>query len=132
VQEVDIERLKQKGIETEGKCQHVRVAFLTGPLFFAATGQFHEAFASLGDTHALILSMRGVPLIDMAGIEAIQRLQERLHKQGGTLMVAGIHDNARNMLERGGLVQTIGEENFFWSSDQAIVEAEKRGCKFCV
>ncbi len=131
VQQVDVERLKQKGIETAGKCQHVRVAFLTGPLFFAATGQFNEAFADLGDTHALILSMRGVPLIDTAGIEAIHRLQERLHKQGGTLMFAGIHDNARNMMERGGLVTAIGEENFFWSSDQAIVEAERRGCKFC-
>src|SRR5215207_6167793 len=131
VQEVDIERLKQRGIETAGKCQHVRVAFLTGPLFFAATGQFNEAFANVGDTHVLILSMRGVPLIDMAGIEAIHRLHERLHKQGGTLMFAGIHDNARNMMERGGLVKEIGEENFFWSSDQAIVEAERRGCKFC-
>ena len=131
VQEVDIERLKQKGIETAGTCKHVHVAFLTGPLFFAATGQFNEAFANLKDTHALILSMRGVSLIDTAGMEAIHRLQERLHKQGGTLMLAGIHDNARQMMERGGLVESIGEENFFWSSDQAIVEAERRGCKFC-
>ena len=131
VQDVDIERLKQRGIETEGKCSHVRVAFLTGPLFFAATGQFNEAFANLGDTHALILSMRGVSLVDTAGVEALHKLHEKLHKQGGTLMFAGIHDNARQMLERGGLVQTVGEENFYWSSDQAIVEAEKRGCKFC-
>ena len=131
VQEVDIERLKQKGIETAGKCKHVRVAFLTGPLFFAATGQFNEAFSNLRDTHALILSMRGVSLIDTAGIETIHRLHERLHKQGGTLMFAGVHDNARQMMERGGLIQSIGEENFFWSSDQAIVEAERRGCRFC-
>lgn len=131
VQEVDTERLKQKGIETAGTCRHVRVAFLTGPLFFAATGQFNEAFASLKDTHALILSMRGVSLIDTAGIEAIHRLHERLHAQGGTLMFAGMHDNAHIMMQRGGLVETIGEENFFWSSDQAIVEAERRGCEFC-
>jgi SulP family sulfate permease len=131
VQEVDTERLKQKGIETAGKCQHVRVAFLTGPLFFAATGQFNEAFANLKETHALILSMRGVPLIDTAGIEAIHRLHERLHRQGGTLMFAGVHDNAYDIMKRGGLVETIGKENFFWSSDQAIVEAERRGCKFC-
>ncbi|MBV6452423.1 MAG: C4-dicarboxylic acid transporter DauA [Anaerolineales bacterium] len=131
VQEVDIERLKQKGIETAGKCQHVRVAFLTGPLFFAATGQFNEAFQNLKDTHALILSMRGVSLIDTAGIEAIHRLHERLHQRGGTLMFAGVHDNAYNMMKRGGLVETIGAENFFWSSDQAIVAAEKRGCRFC-
>ncbi|MFZ5856796.1 MAG: SulP family inorganic anion transporter [Chloroflexota bacterium] len=132
VQEVDRDKLRQRGIETAGKCQHVRVAFLTGPLFFAATGQFNEAFQNLGDTHALILSMRGVPLIDSAGIEAIHRLHERLHKQGGTLMFAGIHDNVCNMLKRGGVKETVGEENFFWSSDQAIVEAEKRGCGFCL
>ena len=131
VQEIDVERLKQRGIETTGKCKHVRVAFLTGPLFFAATGQFNEAFQNLKDTHALILSMRGVSLIDTAGIEAIHRLHQRLHKQGGTLMFAGVHDNARQMLERADLVKVIGEENFFWSSDQAIVEAERRGCKFC-
>lgn len=131
VQEIDVEKLRQKGIETAGQCQHVRVAFLTGPLFFAATGQFNEAFQDLGDTHALILSMRGVPLVDSAGLEAIHRLHEKLHERGGTLMFAGVHDNARAMMERGGLLDTIGAENFFWSSDQAIVEAEKRGCKFC-
>jgi len=131
VQEVDIDRLKQRGIETEGKCKHVRVAFLTGPLFFAAAGQFNEAFSDLKETHALILSIRGVSLIDTAGIEALHKLHERLHNQGGTLMFAGVHENARQMMERAGLIQTIGEENFFWSSDQAIVEAERRGCKFC-
>ncbi|MBK9926066.1 MAG: SulP family inorganic anion transporter [Anaerolineales bacterium] len=131
VQEIDVERLKQRGIETTGECKHVRVAFLTGPLFFAATGQFNEAFQNLKDTHALILSMRGVSHVDTAGVEAIHRLHERLHKQGGTLMLAGVHENARQMLERADLIKVIGEENFFWSSDQAIVEAEKRGCKFC-
>lgn len=131
LQEVDIKRLKQKGIETAGKCQHVRVAFLTGPLFFAATGQFNEAFQNLKDTHALILSMRGVSLIDTAGIEAIHRLHERLHQQGGMLMFAGVHDNAYDMMKRGGLVETIGAKNFFWSSDQAIVEAERRKCTYC-
>jgi len=131
VQEVDTDQLKQKGIETAGKCRHVKVAFLTGPLFFAATGQFNEAFANLTDTHALILSMRGVPLIDSEGLEEIHRLYDKLHKRGGTLMFADLHNNVRAMMGRDGLVKIIGEENFFWSSDQAIVEAEKRGCKFC-
>jgi hypothetical protein len=25
----------------------------------------------------------------------------------------------------------IGEDSFFWSSDQAIMEAERRDCSFC-
>ena len=131
VQDVDPAKLKARGIENTGTCQHVRVAFLTGPLFFAASGQFTEAFANLGQAHALILSMRGVPLIDTSGLESIKNLHERLEKQGGTLMFAGVHENVRSMLDRGGLTEKIGEKNFFWSSDQAIVEAEVRGCKFC-
>lgn len=131
IQQVDPEKLRKRGIDAAGNCPHVRVAFLTGPLFFAATGTFNEAFAKLGDTHALILSMRGVPLIDTSGLEAIRRLEEQLHKQGGTLMFAGIHKNALRMMERAGLVDEIGRENFFWSSDQAIVAAETRGCRYC-
>jgi anti-anti-sigma regulatory factor len=75
--------------------------------------------------------MRGVSLIDTAGIEAIHRLHKRLQEQGGALIFAGVHDNAYNMMKRGGLVQVIGEKNFFWSSDQAIVEVERRTCRFC-
>lgn len=131
VSEVDAEKLRAKGIEAEGKCKHVRVAFITGPLFFAATGIFNEAFTNLVDTHALILSMRGAPLVDTAGIEAIHRLNENLRSRGGILMLSGVHTNVRAMLERSGLVHDIGEENIFWSSDQAIVAAEKIGCRYC-
>jgi len=131
MQEVDPVKLRQRGIENVGSCRHVRVAFLTGPLFFAATGNFNEAFGQLKDTHALILSMRGVPHIDMSGLEAIKRLHEHLHKSGTMLMFAGVHKNAMRMMERAGLVEEIGGENFFWSSDQAIVEAEARGCPHC-
>ena len=131
VSEVYAEKLRAKGIEAQGKCKHVRVAFITGPLFFAATGIFNEAFADLGETHALILSMRGAPLVDTAGLEAIHRLGEKLHQRGGTLMLAGVHTNVHAMLERSGLIAEIGAENIFWSSDQAIVAAEKSGCRFC-
>ena len=131
VTEVDPEKLRARGIETAETCRHVRVAFLTGPLFFAATGHFNEAFTNIKDTHALILSMRGVPLVDTSGLEAIHRLFEKIHAQGGTLMFSGVHENAMTMMRRGGLVEQIGENNFFWASDEAIVEAERRGCKFC-
>lgn len=131
VSEVDAEKLRSKGIEAEGKCRHVRVAFLTGPLFFAATGYFNEAFTDLGDTHALILSMRGVPLVDTAGIEAILRLHEKIQRQGGRLMFSGVHDNVCQMFKRAGLTDAIGLGNFFWSSDQAIVATEKQTCAFC-
>jgi SulP family sulfate permease len=131
VQQVDPEKLRQRGIQNAGNCRHVRVAYLTGPLFFAATGNFNEAFAALGDTHALILSMRGVPRIDTSGLQAMTRLIERLKAQGSTLMLAGVHPDVKSTLDKGGLTEEIGAHNFFWSADQAIVAAEERGCAYC-
>lgn len=126
VQAVDTQRLNEKGIEVSGDCSQTRVAYITGPLFFAAVGFFNEAFAHLNGIKTLVLSMRGVSLIDTAGVEAIERLYQRMESSGGKLMFSGVHDNAMNMLERAGLVDKIGRENFFWSSDIALVEAGKR------
>lgn len=127
LQGVDPERLRQKGVEITGACSKVQVAYLTGPLFFAAGGIFNETFASLQNIRVLILSMRGVPLIDTAGLEGLHRLHERLKAQDGVLMLAGVHENVRRMLLRAGLEESIGTENFFWSSDQAIIELQNRG-----
>ncbi len=131
IQDVDPGKLRDKGINVKGDCSHAKVAYITGPLFFAAIGFFNEAFSKMPDTHTLILSMRGVPLIDTAGVEAIEKLYEKINKQGGVLMFAGTHDNVYRMMERAGLAEKIGKENFFWSSDQAILESDKRGCYFC-
>ncbi len=131
IQDVDPDRMRQRGMDIVGDCKHIKVAYLTGPLFFAATGNFNEAFANLKQTHTLILSMRGVPLIDTSGLQALIHLHEKLKHSGDVLMIAGIHDQARVMLDRGGLTKEIGENNFFWSADQAIVAAEKRECPYC-
>jgi SulP family sulfate permease len=128
---VDVERLRQRGIVTAGRCRHVQVAYLSGPLFFAATGVFTEALAHLGDTHALILSMRGVPLIDTSGMQVLMELQEKLAHHGGSLMVSGANEPVKRMLERGGLVAAIGPDRLFWSADQAIVAAEQLDCRHC-
>ncbi|GAP22674.1 SulP family inorganic anion transporter [Leptolinea tardivitalis] len=131
IQEVDPGKLRARGIENAGHCRHVRVAYLTGPLFFAATGNFNEAFANITDTHVLILSMRGVPLIDTSGMQALNTLHQTLRKAGIVLMLASVQPAVHKMLIRGGLEDQIGAENIFWSADQAIVDAEKRGCMYC-
>jgi SulP family sulfate permease len=132
IQEVDAEKLKSRGIEISQNCPHIRVAYLTGPLFFAASGIFNEAFSQLKDTQTLILSMRAVPLLDTSGLEVIQRLHEKIKRNGGQLMLAGVHDNVRGLMQRGGLEDSIGVENFFWSSEQAIISADKLSCSICV
>ncbi|MBI1297471.1 STAS domain-containing protein [bacterium] len=129
---VDLDRLRARGLVIEHNCPHVQVAYLSGPLFFASTNTFNEEFADLDGVHVQILSMRGVPLIDISGIEALLTLYEQMHKQGQVLMLAGTNPDVMKMIERSGLDTLIGRENFFWSADQAIVAAEERHpCPYC-
>ena len=126
VRSVDVERMRARGMDLKTDCKYIRVAFLTGPLFFAATNTFNEAFAHEEDVDTLILSMRAVPLIDLSGIEALHSLHDTLAAQGKTLMLAAMHPKVMRMLERAGLDVIIGKENFFWSADRAILVAEAR------
>lgn len=128
VQEVDPERLREKGIQNAGRCRHAKVAYLTGPVFFAAVDTMNSALLHLGTTHTLILSMRGVPLLDICGVQALTKLAEKMQENGCTLMLASVQPQVMKMMERGGLIDRIGQDNIFWSADQAIVAAEQRGC----
>ena len=128
VLDVDPERLREKGIQNAGLCRHAKVAYLTGPVFFAAVDTMNTALQHLEGTHTLILSMRGVPLLDICGLQAMVKLTERMQGSGCTLMLASVQPQVMKMMERGGLLGMIQQENIFWSADQAIVEAERRGC----
>jgi SulP family sulfate permease len=123
---IDVERMRLRGMNIRTDCRNIRVAYMTGPLFFAATNTFNEAFAHEEDVDYLVLSMRGVPLIDLSGIEALHTLHDNLHKQGKTLMLAGVHPKVLHMMKRAGLDEIIGRENFFWSADRGILVAEQR------
>jgi len=126
VRPVDVERMRLRGMDIKTACNNIRVAYLTGPLFFAATNTFNEAFAHEEDVDYLILSMRAVPLIDLSGIEALDGLAQTLHVQNKTLMLAGVNPKVMYMLQRAGADAKIGNDNFFWSSDRAIMVAEQR------
>lgn len=132
VQEVDVTRMRARGIAVKGECTHIRVAYLTGPLFFAATNNFNEAFSHLGDIHTLILSMRAVPMMDVSGLEAMASLYERMQHESRVLMLSSLQPDVLRTLERGGLKAIVGDENIFWSADRAILMAEARGgCPLC-
>jgi SulP family sulfate permease len=132
VSNVDPDKLRERGMDVKGDCPHVRVAYLTGPLFFAATNNFNETFARLDDTHVLVLSMRAVPLIDVSGLEVLTALHDRMAADGRILLLSGLQPDVQRQMERGGLMETIGKENVFWSADLAIQAAEQRfPCPTC-
>lgn len=129
--DVDPDKMKKRGLDVHGRCKHIRVAYLTGPLFFAATNTFNQSFAHLENTSVLILSMRAVTLLDVSGLEVLTGLHDRMAKQNQKLMLSGVHEDVLEQMRRGGLLDNIGTENVFWSADEAILAAEQLECPFC-
>lgn len=116
---LDSKDVLELGLEPE-QFSHLRFAYLSGPLFFAAVGHFNEAFSNLNSVKEVILEMRGVPLIDPSGLLALERLERRLNRDGGKLFLAGVQSGVLPTLERGGLIDRIGRDAVFASSEDAI------------
>lgn len=124
IQEVDEKRLDEKCKRTIKKpLTHVRVVYFTGPLFFATVERLNSQLSEFDD-NILILSMRGVPLIDTSGIQALDELHHQLKLKNCKLMLCGLQPQVSHMLKRSVLADKIGEDMIFWSADQAIIAAQ--------
>jgi SulP family sulfate permease len=118
--EVDWKRLRQAGVEVTHEVSDIRVVYVSGSLFFGAVGQFVEKLESLPHSNALILSMRGVPVLDVSGLHAIENIWQHQLKQKGLLLITGLQPQVEKLFQRGGLIEKMGEDKFFWGADQAI------------
>jgi SulP family sulfate permease len=121
--DVDWERLRAAGHDIPVEPQGIKVVYVSGALFFGATSQLVEQIEGLGPCRALILSMRGVPVLDASGLHAIEHLWQRQLKNGGLLYLTGLQPQVQRLFERAGMVREIGAEKFLWSADQAINSA---------
>ena len=101
----------------------VQIVYITGALYFGATGQLTESLDRLPPTRTLILSMRGVPMIDASSVHALEHLWHAQAVLGGTVFICGAQPQVRRMLERFGLVALYGESSFFWDASAAIAAA---------
>lgn len=120
---VDWERL---GIAAPTLAPHphdIKVVYVSGALFFGASNQLVEQVEELGFCRALILSMRGVPILDVSGMHALEQIWQNQIKRGGLLYLTGLQPSVRNLLERAGLVEEMGADKFCWGADQAITHA---------
>jgi sulfate permease, SulP family len=121
---VNLDKLHGNGYRLERACPDVHVYYLTGPLFF---GSVSTVMQIVGETHhqyrTLVLSMRGVPMVDVMGIHALEHLIHRQREHRGDVRLASLQPAVLRMLERAGLVDLLGKQNIYWSAVEAIVAA---------
>jgi SulP family sulfate permease len=70
-----------------------------GPLFFASTAAFAEKFSVLNDPPEIIIDFKESRIVDMSGIEALNKLTERYKKVGKTLHLRHLSEGCRKLLK---------------------------------
>ncbi|MGI6365546.1 MAG: SulP family inorganic anion transporter [Bacillota bacterium] len=128
VQSVDEKRLMGRHIASADKpLEHIRVVYCTGPLFFANVQKLRAQLANLAKGKVIILSMRGVPMIDTTGLQCLEELHLMLQSENRRLMLCGLQPQVANMLQKSSLTQSIGEKMIFWGAAEAIIAAQDMG-----
>lgn len=125
IADIDSERLAEIGIKMPEISKKIHMAYLTGTIFFAVTDKLKSQLTEIGNTEVLILSMRGVPAIDLSGIQALIELYDDLESEGITVMLTSVQPKVLHDLEQGGLVEKVGRQHIFDSAEFAIIRAQK-------
>jgi sulfate permease, SulP family len=71
-----------------------------GPLFFGSVQAFNDKFDVLNDPAEVVIDFSESRIVDMSGIEAVNKLTERYHKQGKKLHLRHLSSDCRALLNK--------------------------------
>ncbi len=118
-EKVEASRLTPRGTLGAGH-EDSAVVYVTGDLFFANIGKLS---AMLADRHEkeIIVSLRGVPDIDISSVETLEEWCRELCADGRRFILCGMNERVNTVLKRSGMYEEFGEECFFASIDKALL-----------
>lgn len=120
-EEDDPDSIHHKSIPT---C--VEVYEIQGPLFFGVAEKLVDTLSLFKTPPKIfILRMRYVPLIDAAGLHALEVLHERLAQQQTRLILSGVNPQVRRFIAQSHIDEKIGVENIVDHIDKALIRTNE-------
>ena len=104
----------------------VEVYEINGPFFFGIADRLKDTLQELErPPKVFILRMRKVPVIDASGLHALEEFYEKCHRQGTTLLLAGVHAQPLIAFTRANFTDVVGIDNMFENIDDALSRARQ-------
>lgn len=95
--------------EAAAALEGVIVYTIDGPFFFGAVEQFESALHHTGtDPRAIILSLSGVPFVDLTGLVALREAVERLEKRGVDVVLCCANEAVDAILSKADIRGSMG------------------------
>ncbi len=98
---------------------------ITGPLFFGATDKL-STFSDAVNAEIAILRMRSVPSIDGSAVNKLEEIIDIFANNGTQVIFSHTNKRPYKVLQKAGLVDKIGKENFVKNIDEALALAAKK------
>lgn len=138
----DYSRDSSSSAKENTSLETVKVAYLAGNMFFSVTKKMIAEFGSIACEHSdlthIIISMRGVPLADLSGIQALLEIDSNLDKKGIKLMFCSVQSAIYADLLRAGFpehliyanaeeaIASLYDTDGLRQNDQMIMQASKK------
>lgn len=107
----DIDDLTEEESELLSRCRNRLVLFhIEGPLSFASARDLAKLIQSDVEKDVLAIDMRDVPFIDGSACAAIIEVIECLHEDGDSVLLFGVRDPVREILQRSGVLEKLDPE----------------------
>ncbi|PSB30196.1 SulP family inorganic anion transporter [Stenomitos frigidus ULC18] len=100
--------------------KQIAVYRVDGPVFFGAAERFVTFLRDEPEVKYLILRLRYVPNMDTTGLVALEDIYQDLERRHCRLLLSGLQPEVQTLLERSGLLDKIGREHCFETTDAAI------------
>ncbi len=101
----------------------VEVYSIKGTLFFGAAGKMLEVDRALFKApKTLVLDMSAVFHMDTTGLKTIRDIRQQCQTRGTRLVLAGVHSQPLDLLEKAKKIEKIGKENFKPTLARALKE----------
>ncbi len=101
--------------------RELAVYALEGPFFFAAAETFERVMSSIQEQpEILIIRLKWVPFMDITGLQSIEEMIENFHKKNVQVLISGANTRVALKLKKAGIVDLVGEDNFFSHFDDAL------------
>lgn len=104
----------------------VAIYRISGPFLFGATDKIEAIEEDLDELpQVVILRLRNMTAIDSTGVHALEHLADRLHASDRTLLLCGMQNQPKAMMDRAEFQEHIGEENILPSAEAALARARE-------
>ena len=104
--------------------QNTRVFEINGPMFFAASDKFKYMLDDK-NIDVLVIRMRNVPAVDATGVESLTRIVKRCERHNVKVVFSHVNEQPMHAMEKAGLVERVGKNNFCSHIDTALVRADE-------